>query len=33
MKRDSSLPLCLGDNHTSKSEEVKALKIGLSSHV
>lgn len=33
MKRDSGLSLCLGDNHASKSKEVKALNIGLSSHV
>ena len=32
-KRDRGFPLQLGDNHTSKSKEIKALKIGLSSHV
>ena len=32
-KRDRGFLLQLGDNHTSKSKEVNALKIGLSSHV
>ena len=32
-KRDRGFLLQLGDNHTSKSKDVNALKIGLSSHV